>query len=138
MNWVYENWDIVGGLSFFPSDDHVYRLAPYEEISREEYERLEAAFPKDIDYSLLASLENDDNTTGRATSLARAEIVRSHNECNSVTRTKPALCRTPVCEGFRHSASTGRQHVHLRQPGATGLDLSLHGICQLVRSLPAK
>jgi hypothetical protein len=29
-NWIYKNWDIVGGLSFLPRDNHVYRLAPYE------------------------------------------------------------------------------------------------------------
>ena len=29
-NWVYENWDIVGGLSFSPFDDAIYPLAPYE------------------------------------------------------------------------------------------------------------
>jgi ribonucleoside-diphosphate reductase alpha chain len=28
-NWVYANWDIVGGLSFLPRDNHVYQLAPY-------------------------------------------------------------------------------------------------------------
>ena len=36
-NWVYENWDMVGGLSFLPKDDHIYKLAPYEEISKEKY-----------------------------------------------------------------------------------------------------
>ena len=29
-NWVYENWEFVGGLSFLPASDHVYKLAPYE------------------------------------------------------------------------------------------------------------
>src|SRR5690606_22089438 len=38
-NFVYENWDIIGGLSFLPRNDHVYQLAPYEEITKEEYER---------------------------------------------------------------------------------------------------
>ena len=27
-NFVYENWDWVGGLSFLPRSDHVYQLAP--------------------------------------------------------------------------------------------------------------
>ena len=31
-NWLYENWDLVGGLSFLPRSQHVYQLAPYEEI----------------------------------------------------------------------------------------------------------
>ena len=61
-NWVYENWDVVGGLSFFPSDDHVYPLAPYEEITREQYLALMETFPKHIDYTTLK--EYQDDTTG--------------------------------------------------------------------------
>lgn len=37
--WVWENWDIIGGLSFLPRNDHVYQLAPYEEITKDEYEK---------------------------------------------------------------------------------------------------
>ena len=36
-NWVYKNWDIVGGLSFLPRDNHVYQLAPYEAIDEKKY-----------------------------------------------------------------------------------------------------
>jgi len=34
-NFVYENWDWIGGLSFLPRSDHVYKLAPYEAITKE-------------------------------------------------------------------------------------------------------
>jgi ribonucleoside-diphosphate reductase alpha chain len=61
--WVYTNWNIVGGLSFLPSTDSIYPLAPYEEIDAATYERLLAAFPK-VDYSKLSQYEHDDNTTG--------------------------------------------------------------------------
>lgn len=37
--WVRDNWDIIGGLSFLPRDNHVYQLAPYEEIDHVEYAR---------------------------------------------------------------------------------------------------
>ncbi len=60
-NWVYENWKIVGGLSFLPRYDHVYQLAPYEEITKEKYEELKARV-KDIDYSKLMIYEQEDNT----------------------------------------------------------------------------
>lgn len=60
-NWVYENWDMVGGLSFLPRSNHVYRLAPYEEITAEHYEQLIAKFPK-IDFSKLVLYERDDTT----------------------------------------------------------------------------
>lgn len=36
--WVRDNWDIIGGLSFLPRDNHIYQLAPYQEISEEEYD----------------------------------------------------------------------------------------------------
>lgn len=61
--WVYENWDIVGGLSFLPREDHVYKLAPYEEITKERYEEMLKAF-EDVDYSRILTYEKEDNTTG--------------------------------------------------------------------------
>ena len=36
LHWIQQNWDIVGGLSFLPYDDHVYELAPYEKITKGE------------------------------------------------------------------------------------------------------
>jgi len=62
-NFVYENWDIVGGMSFLPRSDHVYQLAPYQEITKAEYERRAKAIGK-IDFSKLSQYENVDNTTG--------------------------------------------------------------------------
>jgi ribonucleoside-diphosphate reductase alpha chain len=64
-NWLYANWDIVGGLSFLPREDHVYRLAPYEAISKERYEQLLAAFPK-VDFGKLYSYERSDETDLKA------------------------------------------------------------------------
>lgn len=63
LNFVYENWDIVGGLSFLPRNDHVYQLAPYEEISREEYERRSRELGK-LDFSKLVLYEQQDETIG--------------------------------------------------------------------------
>lgn len=60
-NWVYENWEIVGGLSFLPRFDHVYQLAPYEPINKETYERLYKTV-QDIDYSKLVTYEKRDET----------------------------------------------------------------------------
>jgi len=59
--WVEKNWDIIGGLSFLPRENHVYRLAPYEAIDKETYERLADNFPK-IDYSKLVIYERTDET----------------------------------------------------------------------------
>jgi ribonucleoside-diphosphate reductase alpha chain len=62
-NFVYENWDWVGGLSFLPRSEHVYKLAPYEAITKEEYEKRARAIGK-IDFSKLSQYEAADNTTG--------------------------------------------------------------------------
>ncbi len=62
-DFVYKNWDIVGGLSFLPRTDHVYELAPYQAISKSEYLKLTEQLG-DIDFSELANYEQTDNTTG--------------------------------------------------------------------------
>lgn len=58
-NWLYENWAIAGGLSFLPRSDHVYQLAPYEEIDESKYEELVKRLGQ-IDYSKLVSYERED------------------------------------------------------------------------------
>ncbi len=62
-NWVYENWDLVGGLSFLPRNDHVYRLAPYEAISEDRYNEMIKNFPT-LDFAKVVLYEYDDTTTG--------------------------------------------------------------------------
>ncbi len=59
-NWVYQNWDIVGGLSFLPRDNHVYPLAPYEAIDEATYLEL-AERLRHIDYSKIITYEKTDN-----------------------------------------------------------------------------
>jgi len=62
--WLYENWDIIGGLSFLPRSNHVYRLAPYEPIDKKTYEQLASRFPQ-IDYSKLVVYERTDETDNK-------------------------------------------------------------------------
>lgn len=64
-SWVWDNWDIVTGISFLPREDdqHVYELAPYEEITEEQYSILSSAMP-DIDFSKLPEYEKEDMTQG--------------------------------------------------------------------------
>jgi len=63
-NWVYQNWDIINGVSFLPYDGGKYKLAPYEEIDVHTYERLIKKLPL-IDYSKLSDYETEDNTQGK-------------------------------------------------------------------------
>jgi len=61
-HWVYENWDHVGGLSFFPFDGGVYPLAPYQTLTEDEYRERAATFPE-IDWAELLRYEFEDMTT---------------------------------------------------------------------------
>lgn len=66
-NWVYENWDDVGGLSFLPHTEHSYQQAPYQECSESTYKQFYEDTPKVIGWSLLAAYESEDNTVGSQT-----------------------------------------------------------------------
>lgn len=61
--WVWDNFDDIVGLSFLPYDGGNYKLAPYEEISKEEYEDSIFDFPE-IDFSKLSLFEKYDRGEG--------------------------------------------------------------------------
>lgn len=63
-NWVYENWNIVGGLSFLPRQNHVYKLAPYEEIDEKAYYELLERW-KNVDFAKIVTYEKDDTTDNK-------------------------------------------------------------------------
>ena len=60
-NWLYDNWELVGGLSFLPRDDHAYRLAPYEEITKAQYTEM-AKKLEGMDFSKIVLYEKKDTT----------------------------------------------------------------------------
>ena len=60
-NWLFEDWDIIGGLSFLPRDNHVYQLAPYETIDEKQYKELLKRF-ENIDFSKIVTYEVQDET----------------------------------------------------------------------------
>jgi ribonucleoside-diphosphate reductase alpha chain len=59
--WVYKNFGIMSGVSFFPLDDHTYQQAPYERITEEQYNEYQVAFPVGVNTDLK---ESSDSTTG--------------------------------------------------------------------------
>ena len=59
--WIYNNFSDVSGVSLLPHSDHVYKQAPYQEITKEEYDAFVASFPT-IDWGNLK--EEEDTTTG--------------------------------------------------------------------------
>lgn len=59
--WVYKHLDDLGGVSFLPMNDHVYKQAPYQEITAEQFHELSSKFPK-IDWDEFNKYETDDST----------------------------------------------------------------------------
>ena len=77
-NWVYDNWDDVGGISFLPHSDHTYKQAPYQDCTELDYELMACAMPRPIDWSMLSAYEQEDTTAGSQTlscSAGNCEIV---------------------------------------------------------------
>ena len=72
--WVYKHFDEISGISFLPHSEHTYQQAPYQEISKEEYNELQAAFPKDIDWNLLSKFEKIDTTAGGGTMACSGDV----------------------------------------------------------------
>lgn len=59
--WVYQHFNEIGGVSFLPFSDHVYKQAPYQEIDEYTYHKLAAEMP-DINWEAFNSYEKDDAT----------------------------------------------------------------------------
>jgi ribonucleoside-diphosphate reductase alpha chain len=76
--WVYSNFNEIGGISFLPHSDHTYRQAPYQECTKEEYEKMSKLMPKNIDWDKLSEYEKEDNTIGSQ------ELACSGNSCELV------------------------------------------------------
>jgi ribonucleoside-diphosphate reductase alpha chain len=71
--WVWEHFDDVSGISFLPKSDHSYRQAPYEAISKNDYDSLVKRMPKSIDWSGLGEFEVEDNTASSQTFACTAD-----------------------------------------------------------------
>ena len=65
--WVYKNFDEVSGISFLPHSDHSYKQAPYQEVTKEEYEDLFSRMPNNIRWEDLSFYETEDGTSTNAT-----------------------------------------------------------------------
>jgi ribonucleoside-triphosphate reductase len=62
--WVYDNFDMMSGVSFLPMSDHTYRQAPYQDCTKEQHDELLSKMPNEIDWMKLAEYEISDMTTG--------------------------------------------------------------------------
>lgn len=62
--WLYENWEIIGGISFLPffEGGTVYKhsMLPYQTITKEEYDDLKSRMPK-VNYAKIVYYEDNTN-----------------------------------------------------------------------------
>jgi ribonucleoside-diphosphate reductase alpha chain len=65
--WVYKHFDELSGISFLPYSDHSYKQAPYQEVSKEDYDDLVEKMPKSIRWEDLSFYETEDGTSTNAT-----------------------------------------------------------------------
>lgn len=65
--WVYDNFDMISGVSFLPHSDHSYRQAPYDECDLERYNDMLAKMPASINWTSLSDFEMEDTTAGMQT-----------------------------------------------------------------------
>jgi ribonucleoside-diphosphate reductase alpha chain len=61
--WVYENFDVMSGVSFLPHSEHSYKQAPYQEVNENTYKEWLAKTPKNINWMDLTNYEKEDTTT---------------------------------------------------------------------------
>lgn len=62
--WVWKNFDELSGVAFLPYSDHVYKQAPYEELTKDEYDAMVADMPEYIPWEDLSWYELFDQTVG--------------------------------------------------------------------------
>ena len=77
FSWMYNEWDAICGIALLPYSEHTYQQAPYQEITKEEYEKMVSEMPK-IEWDKLREYESEDTTSGSqelACSSGSCEIV---------------------------------------------------------------
>lgn len=57
--WVYQNFDNVGGVSFLPFADHIYKQAPFEEVDYKTYSALKEQMPKNVNWDIMTESSGD-------------------------------------------------------------------------------
>jgi ribonucleoside-triphosphate reductase (thioredoxin) len=87
-NWLYKNWDLLGGLSFLPKSKTVYHLAPFEEITADEFRIRTKNLPR-IDFSHIVVYEIEDFTSGAKESACLGSICEIDPEEGSVPGSAP-------------------------------------------------
>lgn len=75
--WVYKHLNDIGGVSFLPHSDHVYQQAPYQDITKEAYDKMAETFPT-ISWDSFDKYEVDDST------VVMHELACSNGSCEYI------------------------------------------------------
>jgi ribonucleoside-diphosphate reductase alpha chain len=62
--WVWKNFDELSGVAFLPYSDHVYKQAPYQDLTKEQYDEMVLSMPEMIPWEDLSWYELYDQTVG--------------------------------------------------------------------------
>jgi ribonucleoside-diphosphate reductase alpha chain len=62
-DWMWNSRNFYNGLSVLPYSNHTYKQAPYEDCTKEEYERLLATL-KNVDLTKVIELQDNTNLSG--------------------------------------------------------------------------
>ena len=72
--FVYKHFDEMSGVSFLPHSDHTYQQAPYQDCTKDDYNKLNKIMPKSIDWSKLSEYEQEDNTVAMQTMACSGDV----------------------------------------------------------------
>jgi ribonucleoside-diphosphate reductase alpha chain len=72
--FVYQHFDEMSGVSFLPYDEHTYQQAPYQEITKHDYETMMSIMPDKLDWSLLSQYESEDGTKSSQTFACSGDV----------------------------------------------------------------
>ena len=67
--WMWDNFDLMSGISLLPYSDHTYQQAPYQESTKEEVEAMEALMPG-FEWEQAATFERGMDSTTASQELA--------------------------------------------------------------------
>ena len=74
-SWMWQNFDLMSGISLLPYSDHTYQQAPYQEVSQEKYEELSGEMPT-FDWEEAARFESGEDST-----IGSQELACSSGNC---------------------------------------------------------
>ncbi len=78
--WVYEHFDEVSGISFLPHSDHTYQQAPFQDLTKEQFDQWIQDHPTPaIDWRELSEFEKTDNTVAMQTLACVAGVCELPN-----------------------------------------------------------